>query len=373
MLLIKNPIAQFFTLDGDPLDNGSVYIGIPGLNPETNPVAIYWDRDGLVPAINPAKTSRGFVENNGSPARLYIDNLDYSVTVKDSKGLIVYSSLSVTAETIGALAGTTGAANIGFDNTASGLTATNVQDAIDELAATPAVAKAGDTMTGPLNVPSGAAGTQVPQAQEVIGRTSSTGSAKLPYGTSAQRDGSPSNGFARVNSDFDALEHLGPNGWKQYGIVSSAVFDANTGTSHEIANIPTWAKRVTLHLNEVSTNGSGNVLVQVGTSTALQTSGYDAAYLATSASSTTIANITNGLPLYRVSASDALTGSIEFVRQPATGNWKMVGITKRSSAGALVVSVGTVTLTDDLTRVAIVRTASESFDASGKIWATWEG
>lgn len=132
MLLIKNPIAQFFTLDGDPLDNGSVYIGTPGLNPETNPVALYWDRDGLIPAAQPVKTSRGYISNNGTPARIYINDLDYSVNVRDKNGVLIYSSLSATGETIG-----------GF------------------------VAKTGDTMTGPLSVPAGASGAQVPQAQEI--------------------------------------------------------------------------------------------------------------------------------------------------------------------------------------------------------------
>lgn len=374
MLLIKNPIAQFFTLDGDPLDNGSVYIGTPGLNPETNPVAIYWDRDGLIPAAQPVKTSRGYISNNGTPARIYINDPDYSVNVRDKNGVLIYSSLSVTGESIGPLSGTNGAGEIGYDNSTSSLTATNVQDAIDEIAASPKVDKAGDTMTGPLNVPSGASGTQVPQAQETVGRTSSTGSARMPYGNTAQRDASPSNGFARVNSDFDALEHRGPNGWKQYGIVSTAAFDANTGTSHEITGIPVWAKRIRLHLLEVSTNGTGNILVQVGDATSMVTSGYTGSSIGlTSGVVPVAATSSSGVPIYRNGTGNTSTGYFDFVKLPGSGTWKITGVVSRNTTGSATLSFGFVTMTDDLKRIGITRTGADQFDDSGKIWATWEG
>lgn len=91
------PIAQqlpiFTNTDGSPLEAGFIYIGLPNQNPETNPLACYWDAAGLIPAAMPLRTSGGVVVRNGSPALVYVPS-DYSVTVKDKRGVLVYSSLS---------------------------------------------------------------------------------------------------------------------------------------------------------------------------------------------------------------------------------------------------------------------------------------
>jgi hypothetical protein len=196
MLLVKNPVAQFFTLDGDPLDNGRVYIGAPGVNPQTNPVNTYWDKDGTIPAPQPVSVSRGYITQNGSPARLFIDDLDYSILVLDSKGINVYSALSVTGETIAALSASTGAANIGFDDAGLSITATNVQDAIAEVSEN-YLPLSGGTVTGHITTIAGATGAQVPRVQDVVLRTQILGnvseSGGIPTGSIIER-GSNANG-----------------------------------------------------------------------------------------------------------------------------------------------------------------------------------
>lgn len=47
-----------------------------------------------------------------------------------------------------------------------------------------------------------------------------------------------------------------------------------SGTFKEFTGIPSWARRVTLHLWYVSTNGAANMLVQLGTGGAPTASGY---------------------------------------------------------------------------------------------------
>lgn len=90
MMQVHSPFEQFFGTDGVPLSGGSVYIGTVGLNPETNPIAIYWDEDKTIPAAQPVKTLNGYAVRNGTPARVYIDQNDYSLTVKDKKGQLVF-------------------------------------------------------------------------------------------------------------------------------------------------------------------------------------------------------------------------------------------------------------------------------------------
>jgi hypothetical protein len=51
----------------------------------------------------------------------------------------------------------------------------------------------------------------------VVGKTGNTGSAIVPSGTTAQRDGSPSNGYFRYNSDLDSFEGYVDGAWGGVG------------------------------------------------------------------------------------------------------------------------------------------------------------
>lgn len=86
------PFPIFNDIDGDPLDAGYIYIGTANLDPVTNPISVYFDEALTVPAAQPIRTLNGFPSNSGSPARLYVDADDYSITVKNKKGSQVYTS-----------------------------------------------------------------------------------------------------------------------------------------------------------------------------------------------------------------------------------------------------------------------------------------
>jgi len=49
-------------------------------------------------------------------------------------------------------------------------------------------------------------------------------------------------------------------------IVSGTAVASTSGTSIDFTSIPSWVKRITVMFNGVSTNGSSNLLVQLGTS-----------------------------------------------------------------------------------------------------------
>jgi hypothetical protein len=96
MLQVQTPYQQFFDLDGTPLDNGSIYIGVLGQNPETNPIAIFWDEAGAIPAQQPLKTSNGYAVRSGTPSLVFASDENYSLTVKDTHGRIVVTTSSAT-------------------------------------------------------------------------------------------------------------------------------------------------------------------------------------------------------------------------------------------------------------------------------------
>lgn len=97
MLATTAPYQQYFDSDGSPLDSGYVYFGIPDLNPETNPISVYWDAAGTQPATQPIRTLNGYTVRSGTPTSIYAAS-DYSQTVKSKSGaLIVYSPRPSTA------------------------------------------------------------------------------------------------------------------------------------------------------------------------------------------------------------------------------------------------------------------------------------
>lgn len=90
-LSVQVPYPVFYDRDGQPLDNGNIYIGVANLDPVTNPIQVYYDEALTVSASQPLKTSNGYVYRNGTPAQLYVDAVNFSILVKDSKNLLVYS------------------------------------------------------------------------------------------------------------------------------------------------------------------------------------------------------------------------------------------------------------------------------------------
>lgn len=89
---IQSPFEIFTDSSGQPLNNGYIYIGTANLNPETNPITVYWDSALTVPAAQPIRTINGYPSRNGSAASLFLSPLSYSITVRNNSGVLVFSS-----------------------------------------------------------------------------------------------------------------------------------------------------------------------------------------------------------------------------------------------------------------------------------------
>ena len=88
MYRINDPFLYFEDLNGVPLNNGYIYFGVAGANPETSPITVYYDEAGTQPAAQPIRTINGYPVRNGSAAQLFI-NTECSLTVKDSNLVLV--------------------------------------------------------------------------------------------------------------------------------------------------------------------------------------------------------------------------------------------------------------------------------------------
>ena len=92
-LSIQPPYPAFAGTDGLPLENGYIWIGTVNLNPQVNPIVVYWDAALTIPAAQPIRTLNGYPMYQGTPSRFYAGS-DYSILVQNSKGSLVYSSLN---------------------------------------------------------------------------------------------------------------------------------------------------------------------------------------------------------------------------------------------------------------------------------------
>jgi hypothetical protein len=106
-LQVNPPFPIFTDIDGQPLENGYIWIGTVNLNPQTNPINVYWDAALTISATQPIRTLGGYPSNSGTPARLYV-NADYSIRVQNRNGSAIYSSLNDNAFSGSAASNATG-------------------------------------------------------------------------------------------------------------------------------------------------------------------------------------------------------------------------------------------------------------------------
>ena len=122
-LSIQVPFPVFQDRDGQPLDNGYVWVGTANLYPITNPVVAYFDEALTIIAAQPLRTINGYISNAGTPAQVFIDGVNFSILVQDSKGSMVYNFADGTG-----LAPTINAESVIYDPPFTGGVQTNAEN-----------------------------------------------------------------------------------------------------------------------------------------------------------------------------------------------------------------------------------------------------
>jgi hypothetical protein len=109
----------------------------------------------------------------------------------------------------------------------------------------------------------GALADSAAQPAAVVAKTSGTGSAVVPTGTEAQRDGSPSAGYLRFNSDATSFEGYDGTEWGSIGggATSDAIYE-NSATIAE--NITIATGRNGMSTGPISVAGGVTVTVSSG-------------------------------------------------------------------------------------------------------------
>jgi len=148
-LQIASPFQQFFDRDGSPLDNGFVYVGTVNLNPETNPLTVYFDDALTIPAAQPLRTSNGYIVRNGSPARIYTSQEDFSLTVRDKRNVLVFTVADATSisNLQAQLAAGSGSSLVGYNQGGVGAVDRTVQSRLRDFVSVKDFGAVGDGVT----------------------------------------------------------------------------------------------------------------------------------------------------------------------------------------------------------------------------------
>jgi hypothetical protein len=139
MTEIVSPFAQFFGTDGAPLNNGAIFIGTAYLDAQSNPIPVYWDDALTIPAAQPIRTLNGYTVRNGTPARIFCDAANFSMTVQTSTGRTVWSVQDANSETKTSdmifqdFAASDGSSLVGFLQSGAGADARTVQDKLRDV------------------------------------------------------------------------------------------------------------------------------------------------------------------------------------------------------------------------------------------------
>lgn len=146
-------------------------------------------------------------------------------------------------------------------------------------------------------------------------------------------------------------------------IVAGTAVASTSGTSIDFTSIPSWAKRVTVMMNGVSTSGTSAIVIQIGAGSVV-TTGYNSATGATTFSGSAGMQSATGYFLIssNISAATFLYGSAVFSLM-GSNTWVCLG-TAWSRADTALYSSGTLALGGSLDRVRITTAGgTDTFDA----------
>jgi hypothetical protein len=438
MIEVKTPAEQFFDLDGSALDGGFIYVGASGANPETTPVAVYWDKAGTIPATQPIGTVNGYPYRLGAAAKFYTATKNYSITVRNSAGALVISATNTDSGVFDELLAVSAAASIGYDNATSGLTADTVQEAVDELktaadALDATVAGLDLGITGVINLFRNSAffvnfngyvsGTVTTIANQptldninvvVLGEslafTASTFGNKItaPSGGAYQTieanritggdyackwigTGSIQvNGVAKAKEEtftlpaytaatitlfgeIEQFQFTRPSMLSQYEYdylqdTSGGIYDGATvsltGTAVDVTGIPSGVKRINFLIDGFSFTGGNSLVIQLGTSSGVETTGYLSGSNIAGGTNTAVSTSSgSGFIVYGGGASIIQYGRFTIDRVPGTKGWIGGGSHGYGNSAWAGSSSGAKTLGGELDRLRFTGNGGESFDA----------
>lgn len=138
-----------------------------------------------------------------------------------------------------------------------------------------------------------------------------------------------------------------------------------SGTAQTFTGLPTGIRRITMNLTGVSLSGTDNLLLQIGPSGGLETTGYvsSSIIVVSAASSGTAVTSTSGIILNVASAAVTVGGRFILELENSSTNTWVCTFHGLSSSNNIPLSCGTKSLAGVLSQISLTRTGTDTFDA----------
>jgi len=146
-------------------------------------------------------------------------------------------------------------------------------------------------------------------------------------------------------------------------IVSGTSVASTSGTSIDFTSIPSWVKRITVMFNSVSTNGTTDILVQIGAGS-VTSSGYASGSARVAASNSTgRTSSTAGYNISSNSAASSLVGNL-IISNITSNTWVSSHTINNEGNSVSIFGGGSLALGGTLDRIRITTVnGTDTFDA----------
>lgn len=344
-VVTPTPKAQFLKLDGTPIVGGKVYTYAAGT---TTPLATYTDSSGTTPNENPV-----ILDARGE-ADIWLGSASYKFRLTDANDVDIWTVDNIAPPTTAVSPVLTGNVTISAESISPALKITQtgtgnalvVQDSADPDITPFVVTNAG--FVGILN-PTPA------HELDVVGTAAATivSTDTIVESTSA----------AGVTVDGVLIKDSAIGG-DYLRIASKTAQGTTTGTSIAFTAIPSWARRLTVVFAGVSTDNTSPLLVKIGPTGGIVSTGYVSTGARMAAAGTTVDSSTAGFIINSTSASDLVSGTMTIsLLDPAAYSYAADHMVKDGST-AVMCGGGNVTLTGLATLLTITTVGgTANFDA----------
>jgi hypothetical protein len=156
-------------------------------------------------------------------------------------------------------------------------------------------------------------------------------------------------------------------------MVLATTQNTTSGTYVDFTGIPSWVKKITVIFKGVSMSGTDHVLIQLGTSSGLQNTGYNgASNVVLGGVTSSSANSTSGMILNVGAPNNVVSGALTLTML-GSNNWIGTHVFNHDTAvGYTGYGASSATLSGTLDRVRFTLTTTNTFD-SGSVNILYEG
>jgi hypothetical protein len=182
--------------------------------------------------------------------------------------------------------------------------------------------------------------------------------------------GTPGAGQIEYNGQFFGTDSAGSRAQLQR-IVRATAVAATSGTSIDFTDIPAWAERITVMYSGLSTSGSSSLLVQIGPSGGVETTGYLSTGITSAAAGNAAVSSTAGFVIFQDGAAYTTQGIATIVN--INSNIWVFSQTGRMTSSNATFGGGDKTVASTLSRVRLTTVnGTDTFDA-GTVNIIYEG